>query len=240
MKIALTQYQPKAGDLAYNSEQHRHWIHQAQKAGADLVVFSELSLTGYEPDLAASLAVDLTDEYWQSWQQLSDELAISFAMGMPVRMNEGIVIGLVLFQPQQPHRIYAKQYLHLDEEPFFVPGTVWDGFWAERQLAFAICYEISVPAHAEQAIRNQAQLYLASVAKFEHGIAPSFERLAHLARTHGIQTMMVNAVGPADNGLCVGQTAVWDRNGRLIAQLDTVEEACLLLDTHTGAVTVLR
>ncbi|MEL7249518.1 MAG: carbon-nitrogen hydrolase family protein [Bacteroidota bacterium] len=240
MKIALAQCQPKAGDVAYNSEQHRNWIRKAQKAGADLVVFPELSLTGYEPDLAAELAVELTDELWQSWQQLSDELTISFGMGMPIRMNEGIVIGLVLFQPQQPHRIYAKQYLHVDEEPYFVPGTVWDGYWAKHQLAFAICYEISVPAHAEQAVRNQAQLYLASVAKFENGIASSNARLAQLARTHRIHTMMVNAVGPADNGLCVGQTAVWDREGQVINQLGAKEEACLLLDTDTEAVTVLQ
>ena len=52
--------------------------------------------------------------------------------------------------------------------------------------------------------------------------------------------MMVNAVGPVDNGLCVGQTAVWDREGDVVAQLGTEEEACLLFDTTTEEVAKLE
>ena len=240
MKIALVQFQPKAGDPAYNAERHRYWIRQAHTQGAGVVIFSELSLTSYEPDLAADLSVEANDKLWQSWQALSNELQLSFGLGMPIRTKQGIVIGLVLFQPDKPHRIYAKQFLHADEEPFFVPGTDWDGYWAVHQIALAICYELSVEAHVEQVLCHPAQMYLASVAKFENGIAPAYQRLAELARSYQIPTMMVNAVGPADGGLCTGQSAVWNAEGNMIGQLAADEEACLLFDSQTNEVLILR
>ena len=49
MKLALAQYNPVVGDIACNSRRMGELIDRAAGEGADLVVFSELSIVGYPP-----------------------------------------------------------------------------------------------------------------------------------------------------------------------------------------------
>jgi len=59
MKVALAQVEPHLGDVDRNLEIHLEFIEKARRAKADLVVFPELSLTGYTlKDLAAEVALD--------------------------------------------------------------------------------------------------------------------------------------------------------------------------------------
>ncbi len=56
IKIALAQINTHLGDPEANLEKHLAYAHDANKAGADLLIFPELSLTGYAlQDLAASV-----------------------------------------------------------------------------------------------------------------------------------------------------------------------------------------
>jgi predicted amidohydrolase len=59
MKIALAQIAPRLGDVPRNLALHREWIRAARKEGANLIVFPELSLTGYAlRDLVEEVALD--------------------------------------------------------------------------------------------------------------------------------------------------------------------------------------
>src|SRR5512147_269980 len=58
LRIALAQVAPRLGALDANLERHRALLEEARRGGADLVVFPELGLTGYQlQDLAAEVAV---------------------------------------------------------------------------------------------------------------------------------------------------------------------------------------
>ena len=60
--VALAQLAPKLGNLQDNIEAHLRWVEKARAAGAGLVVFPELSLTGYIlQDLVPDIAVPLPD-----------------------------------------------------------------------------------------------------------------------------------------------------------------------------------
>lgn len=232
MKIALAQIPSQAARVSVNAALHRRSIAAAKSQAADWVIFPELSLTGYEPDLAEGLAVAADDPCWDAWQEVADELNISFALGMPLRSLDGMLIGQVIFRPQQPHQIYGKQYLHPDEEAYFVPATGYKTYWPDEAIAPAICYEISIAGHAAAAAANTAEIYLASVAKFERGIAPAHQNLAGIARQYGMLSLMVNAIGAADGGVCTGQSAAWNRQGKLIHQLPADAAALLIVDTQ--------
>ena len=58
MKVAVAQSRPVKGEFDRNMESHVELAEAAAAAGADTLVFPELSLTGYEPTLAARFAVD--------------------------------------------------------------------------------------------------------------------------------------------------------------------------------------
>ena len=239
MKICMVQTWPVKGDVAQNVAAHERFVALAADKGAAMVVFPELSLTGYEPTLAAELAMGVDDPRLDGLQALSDERGVTIGAGIPLATEAGVAIAMVLFQPQQPRRTYGKQYLHADEVPFFVPG---EGFpvlqTAVSPLALAICYELSIPAHAETAHRHGAGAYVASVSKSAAGVVRAEERMVEIAQQYGMPVLMANNVGPSDDFVGGGKTAVWNRHGILLEQLDATSEGFIIYDTMMEQVVV--
>ncbi len=234
MKICVAQTRPVTGDIVQNVERHRVFVATAVAHQAHIIIFPELSLTGYEPTLAQALAISPDDARLDVFQTLADAGPITIGVGVPTQNQPRPSISLVIFRPQQPRQTYTKQYLHADEEPFFVSGPPTAGLIGDKnQAALAICYELSVPQHAADAFSNRANIYIASVAKFANGVAQAGERLAEVARQYGMTVLMANSVGLADGGNCAGGTAVWNPNGALLGQLDDQNEGLLIFDTQT-------
>lgn len=240
MIIAIAQLDSIAGDIHANLSAHQQMIAKAAAQGAALVVFSELSLTGYEPTLAEALAISPHDARLDTLQMQADALAVSIAVGVPIRHDSRVYIGMLIFCPHLPRQVYTKQYLHPDEQPFFAGGMISDLFWLNGQgVAPAICYEIFVPQHAQIAHEHQATVYMASVAKSTTGVAKAHQRLAEVARTYQMVVVMANAVGNNDNFVSAGQSAIWNCRGELIIQLNAQEQGILAYDTEDDTAWVL-
>ena len=234
MKICVAQTRPIIGDIQRNIEHHKNFIALVGSYGADTMIFPELSLTGYEPTLAEALATQPADKRFDDFQTISNTEQITIGVGIPTKTRTGICISLVLFQPHQARQTYSKQYLHPDEDEFFVNG---DGFPSVRvnqtTLALAICYELSVLEHAERAVKSGADIYIASVAKFADGVAKAINRLADIAKTYAMPVFMANCIGPADGAECAGKTSIWNEKGVLIGQLNDTHEGILIYDPDT-------
>ncbi len=235
--LCVAQTRASKGDIQANIQKHVALIDLAVATGAHAIFFPELSLTGYEPELAADLATHPNDEQFAVFQRISDTSQIVIGVGMPTKAEFGICISMLIFQPRQARQVYSKQYLHADEDPFFVSGENLTGLTINGQnLALAICYELSVPEHTETACINGATVYIASVAKDTGGIDKALIRSADIARTYAIPVLMANCVGQADGQTCAGQSAIWNANGVVIGQLDGICEGLLLLDLDPGIV----
>ena len=234
MKICVAQTKPVTGDLQWNIENHKNFVERAISHHADTIIFPELSLTGYEPTLAQALAIHPNDPRLDDFQTMANAEQITIGVGVPTLNQPRPYISLALFQPDQPRQTYSKQYLHSDEAAFFVGGQPTTGLIGDKnQVALAICYELSVPKHAADAYHNGAEIYVASVAKSVRGVDNASRRLAEIARQYGMTVFMANAIGLADGGVCAGQTAVWHKDGHLLAQLDDTSEGILFFDTET-------
>lgn len=220
------------GDVAANVERHLELVHLAVSRRAEVVVFPELSLTGYEPALARELALGPDDPRLDGFQELSDARGVTVAAGAPTRAEPRPRISLVIFRPRRPRSVYSKHHLHADEEPFFARGERPGGSVGE--IALAICYELFVPEHAEAALSGSANVYLASAAKTAAGVERAAERLSAIARQHGVFALLANCVGPSGDGPCAGGSAAWNRRGECLARLGDVDEGLLLLDTASG------
>lgn len=61
MILAAAQFRSKAGDVASNIDRHLQFADEANRHGADIIVFPELSLSGYEPTLAEGLETTADD-----------------------------------------------------------------------------------------------------------------------------------------------------------------------------------
>ncbi|MFA6037405.1 MAG: carbon-nitrogen hydrolase family protein [Legionellales bacterium] len=190
------------------------------------------SITGYEPTLAAELAMSLEDNRLDIFQKICDDTKISIGIGAPIKSENGIYISLVIFQPNQARQLYSKKFLHPDEEAFFINGEN-DTVDLPNNIALAICYELCIPEHSLNAFKNGAKIYIASVAKSMSGYEKSSDILSSIAGKYSMIVLMANAVGYCDNFECAGRTSVWDNQGILKEQLDNAREGIIVIDTNT-------
>lgn len=235
MKLVAAQIASTAGDIVKNIAKHEQLVERAATHGANGIFFPELSLTGYEPGLAAQLAMAPDDQRLDTFQRLSDRFAMLIAVGAPLRGEHGIEIGMIVFQPGVARSAYAKQQLHVDELPFFSPGAQQRLFSVGGHLlAPAICYESLQPDHAQQAADAGAHIYFASVAKSARGVAAAYNHYPAIARRHAMTVIMANCVGPADNFNGAGQSGVWSADGALVICAPATAEALLVHDVMSG------
>jgi predicted amidohydrolase len=235
MKICVAQTKPIKGDVQSNIDNHKKIIDLAISNRADMIIFPELSITGYEPELAEELATHQDDNRFDNFQKIADGNQVTIAIGVPTKSSEGICISMVIFQPHQPRLTYSKEYIHADEEAFFVAGKNSMGLIGnESNLAIAICYELSVPQHSLNAFKSGAKIYVASVAKSADGVEKAFESLSGIARQYSMTVLMSNCLGKCDNFESAGRSAVWNDRGSLLGQLNDTDEGIIVFDTGTG------
>lgn len=235
MKICVAQTRPIKGDIESNIVNHKNLIDLAVSNAAEIIIFPELSLTGYEPKLSKELATHPDDSRFNIFQEISDTKGITIGVGVPTKNNLGICISLVLFQSRKARQVYSKKYLHVDEEEFFISGqSLIDLNVNKTNIALAICYELSVPEHAENAFRKGAKIYIASVAKFVEGIEKALTRLSEIANQYSMTVFMSNCVGESDGLVCAGKTSVWDNRGLLVGQLNDTNEGIIIFDTDAN------
>jgi len=234
MKVAIAQIEAIKGNVEKNIENHLKWIKQAIKNKADMLVFPELSVTGYEPDLAEKLATSQDDVRLDEIQSLSDKNGITIGVGLPTKEENDIFISMIIFQPHKERITYSKQYLYPPEEPIFKAGKNPLVLNFETEIVSpAICYETSNKAHCEFAKRNKATIYIASVLSSINGIDTELKKLSGIAKNNNMVTLMANYVGESGGYKCAGKSSVWDATGKLIGQLDSETEGILIYDTQT-------
>lgn len=234
MKICVVQTKPITGDIKANITNHKQLVGLAVANGAEAIFFPELSLTGYEPTLVKELAIDQNDSRLDDFQVISDAKQITIGVGIPTKNSSGICISMIIFQPFKVRKTYSKQYLHPDEYPFFVCGKNNTNLVVNNtNMALAICYELSVPEHSENAFIGGAKIYVASVAKFIKDIDKAQIRLAEIAQRYSMTVLMANSIGQADGNECAGKTSIWNNKGIVVGQLNENAEGVLLIDTDT-------
>ena len=234
MRVAVAQIEAIKGNIEKNIENHLKWIKQAILNNADMVVFPELSLTGYEPDLAESLATNQDDTRLDVMQSLSDKNGITIGVGLPTRKEGNVFVSMIIIQPYKERITYSKQYLYPPEKSIFTAGKNPLVLKLETEIVSpAICYEASNKAHCEYASLNKATIYIASVLSSVGGIDAELKKLSDIAKTNNLITFMANYVGKSGGYKCAGKSSVWDTTGKLIGQLGTETEGILIYDTET-------
>jgi len=241
MKISIAQTKPIKGDIEANIETHKRFINLAVSNGASAIFFPELSITGYEPELASNLSRYQHDKELDSFQSISDAKNVTISVGFPTKDVNGVRISMIIFQPNKPREIYSKQHLHPGEEKFFVKGYSQTFIETNNhKIVPAICYELSVPQHSQFAYINKADIYVASVLNSVKGIDKDLYLLSQIAEKYKMTVLMTNFVGKSGGYDCAGKSSVWDTDGVLIGQLDTEIEGILIYDIETKEIVKIK
>jgi predicted amidohydrolase len=231
--LAAAQTVPVRGDVRANLEQHVRLIHAAAEERAGVLVFPELSLTGYELDLSEELAFSESDARLAPLIELASAYRITLIVGAPVRIGSGLYIGAPIISPDGTIDIYTKHHLGAfppDVNPGGrVPPAEATVFRAgernplvrlgESSAAIAVCADVGHASHAQAAADRGARIYLASMFVIPSDFEGEVRNLSSYAQQHSMAVVFSNFGGPSGGLPSAGRSAIWSPAGELLAQL---------------------
>ncbi len=232
--IAVAQTIPRRGDVEANVEGHLRLIHLAAQERAQVLLFPELSLTGYELDLAQELAFSVDDARLAPLIDAASAGSLTLIVGAPVRIGTRFHIGAFILSPNGSIRLYTKQRLGA-----FPPDANLDGnvppaessvfaagyqnppveFGGHHYAAIAICADIGQPSHPQAAADRGADTYLASMFVIPADLDQETKSLAKYAERHRMAVALANFGGPSGGLSSAGASAIWSEKGERLAQL---------------------
>lgn len=231
--IAVAQTCPIKGDVQANLEEHVRLARVAAAEGAQVVVYPELSVTGYELGLASGLAFSENDPRLGVLLDTAASHSMTLIVGAPVRIGPQLHIGAFILHADRTIELYTKHHLGA-----FPPSASCDGDvppaeatvfqpgdrnplirFGGNVAAVAVCADIGRPSHPQQAADRGARTYLASMFVIPSDFEGEISKLKHYAMQHSMMVALAN-FGSSSGGLAsAGRSAIWSETGELLVQL---------------------
>jgi 5-aminopentanamidase len=224
LRVAAVQMQCAPADVKANLAEHLRLAQGAVAAGAALVVFPELSVTGYElGSIAADDRLTLTpdDPRLDRLHALAVDTGTTLVLGAPVRVPSGLALAALALRPTGGETVvYAKTHLHGDERALFAPGSgpllVDVHGWG---VALGVCFDAAVPEHAAAARDLGATLYAVGGLYTTGQEGRIDDQLAGRARENRVHTLLAQHAGTAGPFTACGGSGVWAPDGTSVVQL---------------------
>jgi predicted amidohydrolase len=245
LTLALAQVNTKLGDLNANLEKHIQMIEQAGQQGADLIIFPELSLTGYVlQDIAATVACRPTEDDPVFKRLLEASLGIDLVVGF-VEEDERYryyISGAYLSAGKVIHvhrKVYLPTYGIFDEKRYFAAGDSFQAFDTRfGRMGLLICEDFWHVSSPYTLWMDGADILLFTSASPGRGVSEeilgSAQWVETVNRTYaGLFTTFVahaNRVGFEDGLNFWGGATVYDPDGKLVGQAPFNEEGITLVE----------
>ena len=244
MKICMAQVNTFVGDLAGNCERVIAVCKEASAKQPDgVVVFPELTLTGYPPE-DLLLRPGLPAQVDRLLQRLCDELppTLWVIIGYPRQSERGLHNSAGVIHGGQIVTEYHKQalpnYQVFDEVRYFVPGQEPCVLEIQgHRVGITICEDIWTPEPTARAAAAGAQLLInLNASPFHRGKRAQREQLvAQRARDHGLPVVYVNQVGGQDELVFDGASFATHADGTVAVAAPEFEESLCWLDCERDA-----
>jgi NAD+ synthase (glutamine-hydrolysing) len=246
LTLALAQTNAKLGNVQANLEDHLVCIQDAAASGADLVLFPELSLTGYIlQDLASSVAILTEKEDPVFHPLLEASKSIDLVVGFvdedtrhrfyiaSAYLSRGEIVHI-------HHKVYLPTYGLFDEGRFFAPGSSIRAFDTRfGRFGMLICEDFWHASPPWLLWQDGAELLLFSSASPGRGLAggaklESSAWVDHTNRAYaGLFTTFVahtNRVGFEDGLNFWGGSTVFGPGGELLVQAPYFKESLTICE----------
>jgi predicted amidohydrolase len=232
MILAAAQTQPKRGNIDANLLDHYRLIQLAAIKGAQLIVFPELSITGYEREDAERLAFSKNDSRLDHLKKLATDNKITIIAGAPIRIQSDLFLGEFCIAPNDSVSIYTKQFLHTGEEMYYQSSFNYNPLLEieNERISCAICADIDHPKHPENASKRNSSTYIASIFFSPNGIPQAHQSLQNYASQYQMNVLMANFGGDSYGSPSGGHSAFWNNKGELIAQMKDSGSGLLLVE----------
>ena len=247
LRVALAQINPVVGDITSNARAIAENTARAREQGAALVVFPELSLTGYPPE-DLLLKTGFLDAAAQALDELAAQVnGIVAVVGFPERAGDVFNSAAVLADGEVA-AVYRKMYLPnygvFDEQRYFQTGAEAAIFELNGvPVGLTICEDIwepGPPAMTETLAGAQVILNL-SASPYRAGYGRGRERmLVQRAIDYLAAVVFVNTVGGQDELVFDGHSLAIDQDGRVISRCAQFEEQLAICSIDPRQVVAAR
>jgi len=252
MKIAIAQINPVIGDFKHNSGRIKYYADKAKALSCDLVVFSELTVSGYPPRdlLEKDDFVDSNIAYLNDLVSSISGIGVicGFVDKNPDDKGNRLFNSAVLFENGKTlHKVNKRllpTYDIFDERRYFEPGTKVVSFpYKERRIGLTICEDVwndkdtikkrvyhlnpvllMVEDGADLIINISASPFHVGKREFR------WNMLGSIAKKYDVPLIFANQVGGNDSVLFDGISAAFNREGKMTVRAKDFEEDLVVFD----------
>jgi predicted amidohydrolase len=210
---ALGQIESVRNNTLGNISKHIEYAKKASEYGAQIIIFPELSLTGYERYFEIDQLFTIEDKRIGELVRIADVYKIILNVGVPLSIGNKIYISSILIFPGNKIEMYVKKHLHTGEDAFFHSSKKFDPIIKlnGEQLSFAICYDIEIDEHIISAQKRNSSTYVASIFYSLEGINAGIQRLNKISTTYHMDVLMANYVGNCWTICAGGKCSVFNK-----------------------------
>ncbi len=255
MKIALAQIAPHLGNLDKNFRMHKELVEKAGSAGADLVIFPELSLTGYTlQDMTQEVALKVdTASQLDEFRTMSRE--ISIVLGFVEEKERGLFFNSAAYFSEgellHVHRkVYLPTYGMFEEAKFFAQGKNFHTFDNPFvRTGMMICYDFLHYGACYLHFAGGADMIIAISAAPGRGFADGdayatshmWELMGEtISRFSTAFVIYCNRVGFEDGKAFAGGSFIYSPGGELLTKASYTEEELLIQDIDLDSIQTWR
>jgi NAD+ synthase (glutamine-hydrolysing) len=243
MRLALAQMNTVVGDLDGNRARILERLAEAREAGADLVVFPELAVTGYPPEdllLRPAFVRAAEDSLHEIARAARDVTAL---VGFP-HLDRDLYNACAVCSGGEVKAIYHKRFLPnygvFDEYRYFAPGQDLVLLEHGRTLIGpTVCEDVWQPGPPATDLALAGAELIANISASPYHVGKERERedmLVTRARDNVCFLAFCNAVGGQDELVFDGHSVVIDDEGKVLARAPGFEEALLVVDIDPSEV----
>jgi len=256
VKIALAQINPTVGDFCGNAQKILDFAQRAQQGGADLVLFPELSVSGYWPaDLLekpafVARAGQVVEQIAAKTAGSSTAIILGYVTPAPHGSGKHVRNSAALLRHGHIEFVQSKMLLPFydvfDEQRYFAPAekqrvfclngehvalTICEDAWNDKSFWENRLYTVD-PVEEQMRAGGSIILNISASPYWRDKRETRRQMLAAIARRHHAPVLMVNQVGGNDSLIFDGSSIALDRNGEVIAQAKSFEEDLIFIDTE--------
>jgi NAD+ synthase (glutamine-hydrolysing) len=255
--VALAQLRPRLGDVAHNLQTHLAWIERASAQHADLIVFPELSLTGYFlRDLVPQTAIHASADDPVFAQLLQASLDIDIAVGFACEdVRHQFTIAAAYLSGGEllhlHHKVYLPTYRLFDDARFFGAGTHLRAFDTRLgRMGFLICEDAWHLSSGFVLWQDGAEIFLHIASNPGYGVRADLSTLANsddlqlinraYAEMLTVHVVHVNRVGIEDGITFFGGSSVTKPDGKVLVHAPLLEESLCMATVERAALRKAR
>ncbi|MCK4495009.1 MAG: nitrilase [Candidatus Aminicenantes bacterium] len=255
MRIVLAQISPYLGDVEKNFRLHLKYIEKAKKKNADLIIFPELSLTGYTlKDLVENVALNHEkDRFFGQLKTLSKE--ISIVLGFVEEKERGLFYnsGAFLSRGKILHvhrKVFLPTYGMFEEGKYFGQGKNFNTFTTPYgNTGMMICYDFLHYSASYCLFAGGTEIIIVISAAPGRGISDKeFYTTSHMwelmgktiSRFSSAFLVYCNRTGFEDGKSFAGGSFIYNPAGELIAKASYVDEDFLIKEINLDEIRTIR